>query len=118
MTTPFVNAAFRNGSRTLHLAECHLENVCTQGLTFDLDPTGACFGLCRARRLVYVTTSGGPIPEHGCGFGYVASLARDFWRIPEVVCYKSAGIDIQGCDVETELERVREQIRADRAARG
>ena len=187
MTTLFVNAAFRDGSRTQRLTECYLEgvegeivevdlgsrrfpsfdaatlatynsavaahefsdpmfdaakqfaqadevviaapfwnygipavlhdyleNVCVQGLTFDLDPTGVYFGMCRARRLVYITTSGGPIPQPDCGFGYVASLARDFWHIPEAVCYKAAGIDIWGCDVESELERVCEQIRADR----
>lgn len=92
----------------------YLERVCSQGATFDIEPDGTYVGLCRARKLVFITTAGGSIPEDNHAFGYVASLARDFWYIPEVVCYQAEGLDIIGCDIEAELQRVREQMRVDR----
>ena len=93
----------------------YLELACTQGLTFDIDETGTYFSMCAAKRLVYLTTSGGPIREPDYAFGYIEALARDFWRIPDVRCYKAEGIDMYGCDVDAALARVCEQIRADRA---
>ena len=95
----------------------YLELVCTQGLSFDIDETGTYHGMCAARRLTYITTAGGPIPEPDYAFGYVAHLARSFWDILEVRCYKAECLDVYGCDVEAALEAVRERMRADVAAR-
>lgn len=188
MTTLFVNAAFRNGSRTLRLARCYLEGVpageveevdlgtspvrpldaaglaryneavaardfssamfdparrfaaadeiviaapywndsipavlhdylelvCTQGVSFDIEPDGTYVGLCRARRLVFVTTAGGPVPRHNFASAYLESLARDFWHIPEFACYEAQNLDQLGFDVGAELARVCGHIRDDR----
>lgn len=187
MTTLFVNAAFRDGSRTLRLAHCYLEGVqgdvtevnlgtmpvkpldaeglaryneavaahdysdtmfdparqfasadeiviaapywnnsipaalhaylelvCSQGVTFDILEDGTYVGLCRAKRLAFITTGGGAIPAHNFAFGYVASLAQEFWHIPEVRCYQAEGLDAVGCDVDAVLGHVCSSIRAAR----
>lgn len=93
----------------------YLELVCSQGVTFDILEDGTYVGLCRARRLTFVTTAGGLIPEHNFAFGYVESLAREFWHIPEVTCYQAEGLDAVGCDVEAALDRARATMRTDKA---
>ena len=82
----------------------YLELVCTQGVTFDVDETGAYVSLCRARKLTFVTTSGGIIaPEDDHAFGYVQTLAKVFWHIPEVSCVMAEGLDAAGANVEALL---------------
>ena len=82
----------------------YLELVCTQGITFDLAESGAYFSKCRAKRLTFVTTAGGFIPENDHAFSYIADLCRAFWSIPEVRCVKAEGLDIRGANVGTLLE--------------
>lgn len=109
-----IAAPFWNNSIPAAL-HSYLEHVCSQGVTFDMDESGAYFSLCKARKLVYITTAGGYIPEDDHAFGYIVSLARDFWGISDVVCYKADGIDIIGNDKEAILQSVRSQMEADRA---
>ena len=112
----FINACYREGSRTRRLAapfwnysipaalHAYLELVCTQGITFDIQEDGQYCSLCHRKRLTYVTTAGGYIPEEDHGFGYIRSLAEIFWRIPDIRYYKAEGLDILGVDVETALD--------------
>ncbi len=86
----------------------YLELVCTQGITFDIREDGQYCSLCRAKRLIYVTTAGGYIPEEDHGFGYIYSLAKIFWQIPEVKSCQAEGLDIVGVDVESVLNRAME----------
>lgn len=92
----------------------YLELVCSQGVTFDIMPDGSYVGLCRARRLVFLCTAGGTLPEHDHCWEYVESLARDFWHIPERRCYKAEDLDQAGCDVEAALSGAMARIDADR----
>lgn len=91
----------------------YFENVMISGLTFDYTPEGVPVGLCRAGRLVYVTTAGGPIlrPDHG--FGYVRSLAETFFGIRQVQRFSAEGLDIVGADVEGLLARALAEIDRD-----
>lgn len=92
----------------------YLELICSQGITFDILEDGTYVGLCKARRLTFITTAGGVIPESNFAFGYLESLTREFWHIPEVACFQAEGLDAAGCDVEAVLGRTCEAIRADR----
>lgn len=83
----------------------YLELVCTQGITFDMSPEGSYVSLCRAKKLTYITTAGGFIPEQDHGFGYIKTLSDMFWRIPELEYIKAEGLDIAGTDVEEKLAR-------------
>ena len=64
----------------------YLELVCTQGITFDVSEEGKYYSLCQAKRLTYVSTSGGVMPfgPNDHAFGYVQTLAREFWNIQHV----------------------------------
>ena len=81
----------------------YLEQVCVSGLTFcyenDLPK-----GLCRAKKLWYVTTAGGPIYSEDFGYGYVKALAQTFFGIGECRFIKAEGLDMIGADVEGILE--------------
>lgn len=76
------------------------EQICVLGLTFRYTPEDVPEGLCRARRLTYVTTAGGPIYSTAPGFGYVEALARTFYGIPEVRLNSAENLDIAGANVE------------------
>lgn len=87
------------------LLDCYLELVCTQGLTFDVDETGAYVSLCRARRLTFVSTAGGaaPDPSDDHAYGRVRTLATRFWHIPQIEHVAAWGLDGPGADVEALL---------------
>ena len=91
------------------LLKTFLEQVCVVGVTFRYDETGMPEGLCKARRLIYVTTVGGVgLPEE-FGYGYVSGLARQYFGIPETRCIKAEGLDIIGADVPELLKQAEKE---------
>ena len=76
----------------------YFETITVGGITFQYDDHGIPHGLCRAKKLIYVTTAGGPI-VHNFGFEYVDALAHGFYGIPQTHCIKAEGLDIFGADV-------------------
>ena len=79
----------------------YLEEVTVSGVTFRYGENGIPQGLCKAKRLVYVTTAGGPIFENfNFGYDYVKALAQGFYGISEVSLVKAEGLDVWGADVE------------------
>ncbi len=81
----------------------YIELVCTQGITFDISADGRYHSLCRAQKLVFITTSGGFIPEKNCSFDYIKSLADVLWEIKDVEYYYAEGLDIYGVDIQEKL---------------
>lgn len=77
----------------------YLEAVTVTGVTFHYTPEGVPAGLCRAKRLIYVTTAGGPIGEYNLGFDYVKALATLYYGIPAVKCFTAEFLDVIGADV-------------------
>ena len=73
------------------------------GATFTYSDAGIPTGLCKAKKLYYVTTAGGPIISDEYGFGYVKALANNFYGIEEVHQIKAEGLDVIGADVEAIL---------------
>ena len=71
-------------------------------------PEGYPEGLCRAKKLTYITTAGGEFFPEEYGFGYVRALAQNFYGIPEVRLIKATGLDIAGADPEEILRRAYE----------
>ncbi|MBR4881671.1 MAG: NAD(P)H-dependent oxidoreductase [Clostridia bacterium] len=80
------------------LLKSYIENVCVTGITFTYEnnvPTG----LCKAKKLYFVTTSGGGfIPDFG--YDYVKAVATGFFGIPETVCYYAEWLDADDADVD------------------
>ena len=80
------------------VVKSYFEKITVNGLTFAYGANGVPQGLCKGKRLIYVTTAGGPI-VHNFGYDYVATLAKGFYGIKEVQCVQAEGLDIYGADV-------------------
>ena len=93
------------------ILKTYIEHICVNGVTFRYSPEGVPIGLCSAKKLYYVTTSGGPIMDDAFGFGYIQALAKGMFGIPECVCIKAENLDIAGNDVEAILERAEKEIK-------
>ena len=91
------------------VVKLYFEAVTVNGLTFVYGESGIPNGLCKAGRLIYVTTSGGPI-IHSFGYDYVAALAKNFYGIKEVECVSAQGLDIRGADVEVLMQKAKESF--------
>ena len=85
----------------------YFEAVTVNGLTFTYGETGIPVGLCRAERLIYVTTAGGPIFQN-FGYEYACALGRSFYGIKDAVCIRAEGLDIRGANVEEILRKAKE----------
>lgn len=82
--------------------KAYLEQVYVTGLTSRYGEDGRPVGLCRAKKLWYVATAGGPFfPEYS--YHYVRSLAENCFGIPETALLCAEGLDILGNDPETIL---------------
>ena len=105
MAAPYWDLAFPAKIRA------YLEEITVAGITFRYGQDGRPQGLCRARRLIYVTTAGGPVFQD-FGFSYVESLARLFYGIGEVYQVKAEGLDIWGNQPDKILEQAKRDIPA------
>ena len=89
--------------------KCYFEKVSVNGLTFDYGENGIPKGLCKAKKLIYITTSGGFIKDN-FGFDYVYALCKNFYGINDVQLVKAEGLDIYGVDVPSVLEKEKEKF--------
>ncbi len=71
----------------------YFEKITVNGLTFAYGKNGIPYGLCKAKKLIYVTTSGGPI-VHNFGYDYVTALAKGFYGINEVEFVSALGTNV------------------------
>ena len=90
------------------MLKSYFEAVMVLGITFCYDG-GMPKGLCRAKRLIYVTTAGGMIYED-FGYSYAKALAATFFGIEKTLCFKAEGLDIVGADVKGILDRAKSEI--------
>ena len=104
IAAPFWNFGF---PAELHV---YLEHACTQGISFDISESGDYYSLCKAKKLTYITTAGGYIPEDDHAFGYIKTLCEKFWKIEDIKYYKAEGIDIAGNDSEALTEQVMHEM--------
>ena len=91
----------------------YLENITVSGVTFCYSAQGRPESMCRAKKLYYLTTSGGFIGENDFGFSYIEALAKNFFGITEIHRYAAEGLDIFGADVEQIMEKTKEKINKD-----
>lgn len=87
----------------------YFENITVNGLTFKYNEKGIPEGLCNAERLIYVTTSGGPI-IHNFGYDYVCALSKMFYGIKDLKFVSAQGLDIHGADVYNILDNAKKQF--------
>ena len=89
----------------------YFEHVTVTGLTFRYAPEGTPVGMCNAKRLIYVTTAGGPLTPQNLGYDYVKALATTFYGIENVLYFKAENLDIWGADVDGILRAAAEEIK-------
>lgn len=92
------------------LLKLYLEAICVCGLTFFYGSNGSPNSLCKAKRLIYVTTSGGFIGTHNFGFEYIKALAETFFGIEENLFFCAEGLDITGNNPEQILKEAQDKI--------
>lgn len=88
----------------------YFEQINAVGITFRYTEDGAPVGLCRAKRLIYVTTAGGCYAPDEFGFGYVKALAQNYYGIPDLRLIKAVGLDLNGEDVEAIMRSAEKSI--------
>ena len=80
------------------------ENIYVTGIVSAYNESGLPVGLCKATELYYVTTAGGPY-DPTYSYGYIESLAKNFFGIPETHLVKAEMLDIIGNNAEEILNQ-------------
>lgn len=81
------------------LLKIYIENIYVTGIVSKYNEKGLPQGLCRADKLYYVTTSGGPLIEE-FGYGYIRDLATQFMGVKDTCLIKAEMLDVEGFDSE------------------
>ena len=77
----------------------YIENIYVTGIVSAYNENGMPVGLCKAKELYYITTAGGPYnPTYS--YGYIESLAKNFFGISKTHLVKAEMLDIAGNDAE------------------
>jgi FMN-dependent NADH-azoreductase len=95
------------------LLKLYIEHLCVNRLTFCYGDTGRPQGLVHVKKLVYVTTSGGPIGAANFGFDYVKGICSTLFGITDISFFSAEGLDIDGHDPEAILAQAIDRITAD-----
>ena len=81
----------------------YLEQITVSGITFKY-LNGHPSGLCKAKKLTYITTSGGPIFDD-FGYAYVKTLAQKFYGIEKTEAVRAMNLDVDLISAEELLEK-------------
>lgn len=81
------------------ILKLYLENIYVTGLVSEYTEAGLPHGLCRAKKLWYVTTAGGPY-QPDFSYGYLKTLATEYFGIPETELIYAEMLDVEGFDPE------------------
>ena len=86
----------------------YIENISIGGVTFKYTEYGI-KGLCKAKKLYYVSTSGGSFVSD-FGFDYIKALSTNVFGIKEVIKFSAEGLDIWGNDRGKIMENALKEI--------
>ena len=88
------------------LLKVYIENLCVQGITFDCNEANGCFGVCKAEKMLFLTTRGGALEGSAMDNGtkYLGDMAK-FFGIPRFEYVAADGLDAGLEPVETILNR-------------
>lgn len=85
------------------ILKAYIEQITVSGITFDYVNGRPC-GLCKAKSLTYVTTSGGPIFAD-FGYEYIKALSKNFYGINETKAYRAMNLDVNMITAEEVLTK-------------
>lgn len=86
-----------------------IEHVSVCEITFHYTEQGTYEGLCKAKHLTYIMSSGGFVEGENFGYEYICGIAKMF-GIPEVRFIAAEGLDIEGMDIEAQMNKARVQF--------
>ena len=88
------------------LLKIYIENVNVQGITFDCNEQNGCFGVCRAEKILFLTTRGGLMEGSAMDNGtkYLGDMAK-FFGIARFEYIAADGLDLGLEPVEVILGR-------------
>ena len=66
--------------------------------------------LCKAKKLYYVMTAGGPIYEPNMGYEYVKTLVSEFYGIKDITLFTAEMLDVDGMDIAGIMEEAKAKI--------
>ena len=81
----------------------YFEQITVAGITFQY-LNGRPTGLCKAKKLIYVTTSGGPIFDD-FGYTYIKTLAQKFYGINKTSAVRAMNLDVDMIAASNLLEQ-------------
>lgn len=87
----------------------YIELTSVRDIAFTYVETGS-KGLCRADRMMYISTAGGFVPGIHAGELYMKQIC-DFYGIEDFRTYCLEGIDIDGTDVEAKMREAHVAVR-------
>lgn len=90
------------------ILKVYFEQVCIGGITFQYQDN-QCIGICKASRIIYITSAGGFIGNQDFGSLYVKELGK-MLGISEFISIKAEGLDIDGADIKKQMEEAGKQI--------
>ena len=88
----------------------YIEVINNVGITFAYDENEKSYGLCKARKLYYVSTMGGKDLPYTYGFEYVKALCENFYDIKELKHFKAEGLDLLGADPQAIMAKALKEI--------
>ncbi len=91
------------------ILKVYIELVTVNGITFHYTEEGMPEGLCRAKRLIYISTAGGPSSKANFGYEYLAGIAR-LYGIPETHQIAAEMLDVVGMDVDAIMNEAKDAI--------
>ena len=92
------------------ILKAYLEQITVSGVTFKNMGDGSYRKLCKAEKLYYVMTSGGPVFSPNYGYDYVRELVTEFYGIKETELFKAEMLDVDGADIEGIMEKAKNEI--------
>lgn len=84
----------------------YIENIMVTGITFKYNEHGMPVGLCRADKIVYIMTAGGPVHGFNFGYDYVKGIMTMMLGVKEAELYCAENLDVFGADVDSALADV------------
>ena len=81
------------------ILKAYFEQITVSGVTFKNMGDGSYKKLCKAKKLYYVMTAGGPIYDPNLGYEYVRTLVSEFYGIKDVKLFTAEMLDVDGADI-------------------
>lgn len=87
----------------------YIENIFVTGIVSKYSDEGIPQGLCKAKKLYYITTAGGPLNDE-FGYGYIKALCEKMLDINETQLIKAEMLDIVGNNPDEIIQNTLSEI--------